>query len=147
MKEILIPLFLCSLTLPLVKTILPKGENSPLFPALRLLISLLVLVVSFSPLLSLFNREELPRKLFEEKLPLSLENEEILLKKSQAAIEEAARNAFPETEFTVELYCNENKIPTGILLTCEDSTQCDRIRSFLEENFSLITTVKEKEMP
>ncbi len=147
MKEFLIPLFLCSLTLPLVKIVLPKGENSPLFPALKLLISLLVLTVSFSPFLALLNRGELPKEIFEEEVPLQSNTEEIILQKSKVAIEEATRAAFPETDFTIELYCNENKIPTGILLTCEDQARCGQIRTFLEENFSLITTVKGKEIP
>jgi hypothetical protein len=141
-------LIFCTVLFSSLKAVFPKGEKSPLYSSLKFLLSLIVTLVLFSPILPLFGKNiSIDGDFFQiSETENTADNaKEILLQKTKEQITDAAKKAFPDTEFSIEILSSGEKIPTGIILHCTDGEKGEVIREFLQENFSILTTLKTKE--
>ncbi len=129
-----------------VKVILPKGEKSPLFGPTKLLISLILIVVMFSPILSLFNKETtLPFLSDSLGEALEVNSEQLLLERSCKIMSDEVKSAFPQTRFSLEIYTDDNRIPTQIQVICDPPEEGPRIADFLQAKYAIPASAKEKE--
>ena len=131
MKEWIFPILITAILTVLIPIVLPNGEKSPLFPPLKLLLSLALTLSVFLPVVS-FSKSGIENpSLFS--YTVSNENyEKILLEKAEADIASAVKSAFPEEEVSVEVVANEDFIPTGIRFVCQSREQGEKISVFLK---------------
>ena len=145
MREWFFPILITTVFSVLIPIILPKGEKSPLYPPLKLLLSLALTLSVLSPLIS-FCRDGVKNDFHTNSIQFTEEDgNAIILQKAEEDIKEAVTKAFPGEEILLELATNEENIPTGIRFTCQTVESGKRISDFLEKNFSLIATYTVKE--
>lgn len=140
MKEWAWILILISVFASIGKSLLPKGEKSPLYPPLRFLLSLALIVVFFSPLIRMIqNKEELTSgisSLLTEDTE-STDGNTLVLKRFGATLGERIKREFPEAEFSLEIHTDENKVPTLIKVAGEDKVITEQIADFIQFNYGL----------
>ncbi len=141
MKEWILPIFFSALASLLLRLILPEGEKAPLYPPLKFLLSLMLTLSVLSPILSVAMKGESGISLPDLELQEEGGLEEAILEKSRRDMEEALRQAFPESAARIELEHNEAYIPTGIRVYCNKAETGQKMALFLRENFSLVTRV------
>lgn len=120
------------------RLLLPGGEKSKLYPPLRFLISLLLVLTVFTPLFKIKTENADGVASFFEALssPNTEEMERSLLERSAKEMMREAQAAFPEADFTLYIYTDEYSIPTEISIECADGDG-DKIAHFLEEKYGI----------
>lgn len=123
------------------RLILPSGEKSKLYPPLRFLLSLVLVVAVFSPIFSLFRGNTADfSALFEGLQKTDTESmEKLLLERSAEEMANRVRERFPEADFTLYIYTDEGSIPTQIEVKCEGENG-KAIAAFLQETYALPTS-------
>ncbi len=120
------------------RLLLPAGEKSKLYPPLRFLISLLLVLAVFSPFFKMKGENSSNFASYFALLssPDTKEVERILLERSAKEMTREAKLVFPEAEFTLYIYTDENSIPTEIAVECADGDG-GRIADFLEVKYGI----------
>lgn len=145
MKGTILTLFFISFFAMISKIILPKGEKSPFYPALKVLTSLMLILTVFSPF---FHLEELAN----EPLP-SFDSDSYggapeaigksILQKSADGMQTSAEKAFPEIEFSLRVEADENYVPNLIRVFCEEGEDGKKIALFLQSNYEILSVWEE----
>lgn len=138
-------LILCSATCLGIKAILPDGAKSALYGPMKFLLSLVLLLTVLSPLVSLLSKSPISFSFpitNSSDVDQNKEAENIILEKSTETITVSVQSAFPAANFSLNLQTDVNLIPTGILVYCEDLELGKRICSFLEQNYSILSTLQ-----
>jgi ribosomal protein S17E len=144
MKSWFFSLILLSFSSVVIKAILPKGEKSPLFSALRFLIATMLIAVSFSPIMPLFGTEanfEIPNP-FSQTMNAEKEAQESILARFGETLNKTILNEFPNEEFTLSVYTDENKIPEAIEVTCKNKKTANEIASYITAEFQIQASAK-----
>lgn len=146
MNQWAMTLFLTTLCYMLLRSFLPKGEKSPFFGPLKLLLSLLILLATLSPLIRLMGKEEsLTLHLDPYTETNVLSPEEVILERSRERMAKAVQKAFPEEDVTLSLDVTEDGIPHTIRVCAENEEKGRRIAAFLQENYHLVAILESKE--
>ena len=126
----------------IARLLLPDGEKSKLYPPLRFLISLLTLLAIFSPLITKKDGAW-DLSFFEVVETTPDEMERLLLERSTETMYKAAKEVFPESEFTLYVYTKEGSIPTELAVSCEGDEE-DALVDFFRERYPLKVTKYKK---
>lgn len=120
------------------RLLLPSGEKSKLYPPLRFLVSLLLILAIFSPVFQITGENEFLLSAFFEELssPDSDEVERLLLERSAKEMVREAKLHFPEASFTLYIYTDKYSVPTKISVECSDGNG-GKIADFLEVKYSI----------
>ncbi len=137
MKSWFYSLILLSFCALLFKAILPKGEKSPLYSSLRFLIATMLIAVSFSPILPIFKKD------FSITLPnifQASENEtdaikSKILERFGEKINQTVLQNFPDAEYSLSIFADENEIPTKIEVKSDKKALSEEIATFIKVNF------------
>ncbi len=137
-------LILCSAIQLGIKAVLPGGSKSPFYGPMKFLTSLVLLVTLANPLFSFLSHPKVIPDFSNDSLPVSdeISAEQLILEKNRESIASSVRAVYPSAEFSLELIADENFVPTGITVFCEDKPIGKQICSFLETNYSLLTTLQ-----
>ena len=140
MKEFSFTLILLSFFGVLIRLFLPKGEKSTLFPPLKFLLSLAVILCVFSPLIRFLKNDfTFPEiSLSAEEIP---SGEELVRKRLEERIYESTKEKFKYADFSLTLTCGENAIPEKILLSCRDEIKAENIRDYIKIKFGIETEI------
>ncbi|MBQ3076021.1 MAG: hypothetical protein IJC26_08120 [Clostridia bacterium] len=132
-------LILLSLCGKLVKNFLPTGERSALFPPLRFLLSLCLVLALFSPWIKLFRGEivfpslEL-LKTEEEAVP---DANTLIMEQIGKTMKRSVDTAFPSITYSLELYADADGNPQEVRVLCDDRNTGIKIAGFIEQNYGL----------
>ena len=146
MSDFFTSLLLVTLLSVFFKGALLKGEDSPLFPPLKFLLSLITIVIVISPILSFLQKKDLGFTLssLETEIFTQVQAEEKILKETEAQIRSSVQKTFPQTAVTVTLLSDDTGIPTHLEISCEEEMK-ERIISFLEKNYNIPVKIKIEE--
>ena len=144
MKEWAWTLILLSVFGKLMKNLLPRGEKSPLHAPLRFLLSLSLVAVMLFPWMRLLRREIKPEEYFSfpESESVQSDADTYILEQMGKTMKRSVDTAFPDIGYTLEIYSDENQVPTEVLVLCEDPEKAKQIASFIEKNYGLTTNAK-----
>ncbi len=128
----------------LAKSILPKGEKSRLYAPFRFLLSLLLIVTVFSPLVPIFKGQgDLSKDISRFFSETEGENVDVfLLKRFASVMDEKAKATFPDADFSFEIHTDENKTPVLIKVVSEDKEKGQEIADWIRLNYKIETKVK-----
>ena len=146
MKQWASTLILTAIFGMVAKVMLPRGEKSPLFGPIKLLVSLILIVVMFSPVYSLL-QGKIQANFFSESVAdeKALDPENLLLERVAKIMSEEVQKAFPHTTFSLEIYTDNNGVPTEIQVVCDPPDEGPRIADFLKAKYKIPSIAKEKE--
>lgn len=144
MKSWAITVILLSLCGKLMKHFLPRGERSPLFSPLRLLLSLCLIIALAFPLLRWKDRPlaiEIPP---EYQTASEFDGDALILEKMGKTIKRSVDTAFPECEYSLEIYADEQGLPKAIRVI-GGGEQAAEISNFIFQNYGLKTATAKGE--
>lgn len=132
-------LILLSLGGKLIGQFLPRGERSPLFSPLRLLLSLSLILVLFSPWIRLLSSDQdlshaLDSFFCEQE---QIDSDKLILEQMGKTMKKSVDTAFPDTEYSLEIYTDETNVPILVKVTGLDVTQGQKIADFIQLNYGL----------
>lgn len=143
MKEYFFTLILIAFLGVLGRLLLPGGEKDPLYPPLRFLLSLILLLAIFLPVFRSLTESDgkLPplSDIFSKAEPEEVER--LLLERSAEQMAKKVKEAFPEADFTLMIYTEKGSIPSEIAV--ESNTNAAEIALFLQEAYGLPARVHE----
>lgn len=140
MKEWIFSLVLVSFADVLICQLLPKGENSKLSPPLKLLLSLILVLCVFSPVVRILH-SDLNLSLPEGVSLSAQENEKELqtffLEKSADEIRKEVRANFPSASYTLLFYADDLGCLESVGVRSKSEETALQIATFLEEVYTL----------
>ncbi len=142
MKEWALTLILLSLFALLIKNLFPK-KNA----ALGFLLSLCTLVVLFSPIIRFKDADLDDFDFFEFLSPEAYQipkGEELILQRLSQDLEETLKKAFPQGHFTLEIYTDENSVPTEIHVVGNDPVLIQNAADYIKIRYGISAQAKEK---
>ena len=139
MKEWALSVILLSLGGKLIKHFLPKGEKSPLFSPLRLLLSLCLIVAIVFPLQQLKAPLQAKELSFEYESTNGISGNALILEKMGKTIKKSVDTAFPACEYSLEICADEGGIPQAIRVI-GGGEQAFAISEFIHRNYGLKVT-------
>ncbi len=128
-----------------VRALIPNGEKSPLYPAIKLLLSLLLILTVFTPLIGLIKSKPLFSFDHAEISSPPFSSQELLLYRSAEELRDAAQKAHPSVHFSIEVYTKDDGIFDYVCVRSDQMEDAERIAIFLENNFQIKATAKENE--
>ena len=131
---IIIFLSLCG---KLMKNFLPRSEKSPLFAPLRFLLSLSVIVALVSPLMNPGFGNKREKVSFEYDAP-ELDGYGLILEKMGKSIKHSVDTAFPDCEYSLEIYTDDQGMPSVIYVIGGEERAAE-IADFIGRNYGLKT--------
>lgn len=144
MKSWAFTVILLSLCGKLIKLFLPKGEKSPLFSPLRFLLSLSLIIALISPLIGWkgwFQGKAFP---FEYETTEGIDSNRIILKRMGETIKKSVDTAFPQCEYSLEIYTDEQGLPQSIRVV-GGGEKATEITEFIYRNYGLKTDTDQGE--
>lgn len=121
-----------------VRLLLPAGEKSKLYPPLRFLLSLLLMLTILSPIFRITKQNDFSFTSYFEDLasPDADKIEHLLLERSAKEMSRDILAEFPEASFTLYIYTDKNSVPTEISVSCQNFDAC-RIADYLETKYGI----------
>ena len=140
-------LILLSLFGMIIKGVLPKGERSGLFPPLKFLLALVLIVAVISPVFSLLRGKGPLSEISSlwEGSSETVEGDTLILNRLAQVMGEEVTRAFPESVFSFEIYTDENKVPVKIRVVSEDREDARKIADFVKIKYGIETCIQTKE--
>lgn len=138
MKSWAFGLIILSLFGKLIKQLLPRGEKSAFFPPLRFLLSLALIVALFSPILKQAQKNNFQSnfaKLFSDEGTV-IDPNTLILEQMGKTMKKSVDSAFPDLEYTLEIYTDDKGIP-NLVKVCGCDEAGGKIADFIQCNYSL----------
>lgn len=125
----------------IIKIFLPKGEKSALYPPLKFLLSLALILCVFTPLMIKTPIEDFHFDFNLPEINSTPSGEELILTKMEENMRKTIRASFPDADFSLLIYRDENNLPGTIGVICEKKEEAERIANFILKNYRLETKV------
>ncbi len=144
MKAWIITLIFLCIFKTVSKSLLPKGEDSPLYGPLRFLLAMILILSVFSPLLPIFkNKDTLSEKVSVFLADVKTEDVNVLmLKRFAEKMHENIKEVFPKSEAEFEIHTDETKTPVFIKVTSKDPETSQKIAEWIERNYGIESKMK-----
>lgn len=140
MKEWIFSLVLVSFADVLICQLLPKGENSKLSPPLKLLLSLILVLCVFSPVVRILHSDltlSLPEGISLSAQENEKELQTFFLEKSADEIRKEVRTNFPSASYTLLFYADDLGCLESVGVRSKSEEAAHQIATFLEEVYTL----------
>lgn len=123
----------------LITQFLPRGEKSPLRAPLRLLLSLSLILVLFSPWIRLLSSDKDPTKAFDSFFTAQeqIDGDKLILEQMGKTMKKSVDTAFPNTDYSLEIYTDEKNVPILVKVVGIDSVEGQKIADFIQINYGM----------
>lgn len=144
MKAWVITLIFLCIFKTVSKSILPKGEDSPLYGPLRFLLSMILIFSVISPLLPILKKENS----LSETVEIFLQDTKtedvnvLILKRFAATMHENVKKHFPESDAEFEIHTDKMKTPVMIRVSDKDPKTAQKIAEWIETNYGIESKTK-----